>query len=48
MNTLLIASQLACYGVGIVSASINIAIFVRRHRRWRHLRQGTRVSRAHA
>jgi hypothetical protein len=38
MNTLLLASQIACYGVGIVSASLNIAVFVRRHRRWRHLR----------
>jgi hypothetical protein len=35
MNTLLLTSQLVCYGVGIVSASLNIAMFVRRHRRWR-------------
>jgi hypothetical protein len=32
MNTFLIASQIACYGVGIVSASLNIAAFVRRRR----------------
>ena len=30
MNTLLIATQIVCYGVGIVSASLNIATFVRR------------------
>jgi hypothetical protein len=46
MNTLLLTSQLVCYGVGIVSASLNIALFVRRHRRWRQIRflqAGTRV-----
>jgi hypothetical protein len=48
MNTLLLASQIVCYGVGIVSASLNIATFVRRHRRWRHLRYGQSGSRAHA
>ena len=30
MNTLLITTQIVCYGVGIVSASLNIATFVRR------------------
>jgi hypothetical protein len=32
MNTLLITTQLVCYGVGIVSASLNIASFVRLRR----------------
>ena len=32
MNTLLLTSQIVCYGVGIVSASLNIATFVRRRR----------------
>ena len=32
MNTLLITSQIVCYGLSIVSASVNIARFVR-HRR---------------
>jgi hypothetical protein len=32
MNTFLITSQIVCYGLGIVSASVNIARFVR-HRR---------------
>ncbi len=32
MTTLLIASQIVCYGVGIVSASLNIAAFMRRRR----------------
>lgn len=30
MDTLLIATQMICYGVGIVSASLNIASFVHR------------------
>jgi hypothetical protein len=39
MNTLLITTQIVCYGVGIVSASLNIATFVRRrHVRLRRLR----------
>ena len=38
MNTLLIATQIVCYGVGIVSASLNIATFVRRHGKWLRLR----------
>jgi hypothetical protein len=38
MNTLLIASQIVCYGVGIVSASLNIAIFARRQARLRRRR----------
>jgi hypothetical protein len=38
MNTLLITTQIACYGVGIVSASLNIATFVRRSRKWHRLR----------
>jgi hypothetical protein len=32
MNTLLITTQIVAYGVGIVSASLNIASFVRRRR----------------
>jgi hypothetical protein len=32
MNTLLLTTQIVCYGVGIVSASLNIARFVRRRR----------------
>ena len=32
MDTLLLTSQIVCYGVSIVSASLNIARFVR-HRR---------------
>ena len=36
MNTLLVTSQIVAYGVGIVSASLNIAVFVRRRRAaWR-------------
>jgi len=38
MNTLLITTQIVCYGVGIVSASLNIATFVRRYGKWHHLR----------
>ena len=38
MNTLLITSQILCYGVGIVSASLNIAAFVRRRGKWHRLR----------
>ena len=41
MNTLLIASQIVAYGVGIVSASLNIAVFVRR----RHARSRRRRDR---
>jgi hypothetical protein len=38
MNTLLVTTQIVAYGVGIVSASLNIAVFMRRHRaRWRRL-----------
>ncbi|MET0192316.1 MAG: hypothetical protein ABW200_02975 [Hyphomicrobiaceae bacterium] len=29
MNTLLITTQIVCYSVGIISASLNIASFVR-------------------
>ncbi|HWE16299.1 MAG TPA: hypothetical protein VG758_03840 [Hyphomicrobiaceae bacterium] len=32
MNTLLVTTQIVAYGVGIVSASLNIAVFMRRHR----------------
>lgn len=32
MNTFLLATQIVCYGVGIVSASFNIATSVRRWR----------------
>ena len=42
MNTLLITTQIVCYGVGIVSASVNIATFVRRRRKWRRRVQGGR------
>jgi hypothetical protein len=38
MNTLLITTQIVCYGVGIVSASLNIATFVRRRGKWHRLR----------
>ena len=38
MNTLLITTQIVCYGVGIVSASLNIATFVRRSVKWHRLR----------
>jgi hypothetical protein len=40
MNTVLVTTQIVAYGVGIVSASLNIAVFVRRHTRWRRLRIG--------
>ena len=40
MDTLLIATQIICYGVGIVSASLNIATFVRRRSKWQRLRSG--------
>jgi hypothetical protein len=33
MNTLLVTTQLVAYGVGILSASLNIAAFVRRRAR---------------
>jgi hypothetical protein len=41
MNTLLITTQIVCYGIGIVSASLNIASFMRlrRNRRRRGVRQ---------
>ena len=45
MNTLLLTTQIVCYGVGLVSASLNIAGFVRRRRVKRHR---TRRSRAAA
>jgi len=32
MNTILVTTQIVAYGVGIVSASLNIAGFVRRVR----------------
>lgn len=38
MNTVLITTQIVAYGVGIVSASLNIAVFVRRRARWRRRR----------
>ena len=37
MNTLLITTQIVAYGVGIVSASLNIATFVRRRGKWHRL-----------
>jgi hypothetical protein len=47
MNTFLIASQIACYGIGIVSASLNIATFVRRrHARLRRITGGQQSLRA--
>jgi hypothetical protein len=39
MDTLLVATQIICYGVGIVSASLNIASFV--HRRVKSRRMQT-------
>jgi hypothetical protein len=35
MDTFLVATQIICYGVGIVSASLNIASFVHRRVKWR-------------
>jgi hypothetical protein len=32
MSTLFLTTQIVCYGVGIVSASLNIASFMRRRR----------------
>ncbi len=43
MNTLLITTQIVCYGVAILSASLNIASFVR-HRRAKR-RRGRRAQR---
>ena len=41
MNTLLVTTQIVAYGVGIVSASLNIAVFMRQQRaRWRRLHAG--------
>jgi hypothetical protein len=37
MNTFLLATQVVCYGVGIVSASLNIATFVYRRAKKRRL-----------
>ena len=37
MDTFLVATQIICYGVGIVSASLNIASFVNRRVKWRRL-----------
>jgi hypothetical protein len=37
MNTLLVATQIICYGVGIASASLNIAGIVHRRVKWRRL-----------
>jgi len=45
MNTFLIASQIVCYGVTIVSASVNIAKFVQ-HRR-SNSRRRIRIVRLH-
>ena len=40
MNTLLVTTQILCYGAGLLSASFNIAIVVRRKRaRWRRMRE---------
>jgi hypothetical protein len=45
MNTILLTSQIVCYGVSIVSASFNIARFVR-HQRSKSKRK-LRIARAH-
>jgi hypothetical protein len=37
MDALLVATQIICYGVGIVSASLNIASFVHRRVKSRRL-----------
>src|SRR5262245_1683091 len=37
MDTFLVATQIVCYGVGLVSASLNIASFVHRRGKWRRL-----------
>jgi len=37
MDTLLVATQIICYGVGIISASLNIASFVHRRVKSRRL-----------
>ena len=44
MNTLLITTQIMCYGVGIVSASLNIATFVRRRGKWHRLRSRRQIT----
>jgi hypothetical protein len=41
METIILTTQVVCYGVGIVSASLNIAGFVRRRRRFRLRRAAT-------
>lgn len=45
MDTILVATQVICYGVGIVSASLNIASFVRRRVKWRRLNPITAAKR---
>ena len=40
MDALLVATQIICYGVGIVSASLNIASFVHRRVKSRRLHNG--------
>jgi hypothetical protein len=37
MDTFLVATQIICYGVGIVSATLNIASFVHRRVNWRRV-----------
>src|SRR5262249_43439589 len=37
MDTILVATQIVCYGVGVVSASLNIASFVHRRVKRRRL-----------
>jgi hypothetical protein len=37
MDTFLVATQIICYGVGIVSATLNIASFVHRRVHWRRV-----------
>jgi hypothetical protein len=45
MNTVLLTSQIVCYGVSIVSASFNIARFVRQQRS--KSKRKLRIARAH-
>jgi|SoiMethySBSTD1v2_1073268.scaffolds.fasta_scaffold248303_2 hypothetical protein len=47
MDTLFVATQVVCYGVGIISASLNIATFLHRRVKWHRLHT-TRRERAFA
>ena len=48
MNTLIVTSQLLSYGFGIASCSLNIAIFVRRHRAKLRRRNGSTAAQSRA